>query len=116
MGNLVNLNAEAGANMVGDDAVATLTMKNVGGGTALRVESSATANASITGLELSTSSVPSAAAICLTDTAFVSAVSLVFAASANWAGMGAIRVVKSDGTKGWIPILPDGSVTAAAVE
>lgn len=48
---------------------------------------------------------------------FTSAVSLIFAAGANWAGMGAIRVQLSDGiTYGWIPVLPNGQVTAAAVQ
>ena len=46
--------------------------------------------------------------------AFTSCVSIVFAASANWAGMGAVKVKLSDDTTfGWIPILPDGVVTAA---
>lgn len=113
MSNIVNLHAEEGASIVGDDAAPALTLKNEDGGQALKIEASATANASITGLELSASSVPSGAAISLTNTAFVSVVSIIFAASGNWAGTGGIRVVRTDGTKGWIPILPDAVITAA---
>lgn len=47
--------------------------------------------------------------------ALVSAVSIVFAASANWGGLAALRVKGTDGTLKWIPVLPDGVVTAAAV-
>lgn len=48
--------------------------------------------------------------------ALVSAVSIVFAASANWAGMSVVRVKFSDGvTYGWIPVLPSAVVTAAAI-
>lgn len=48
--------------------------------------------------------------------ALVSAVSIVFAASGNWAGLSAVRVKFSDGTTyGWIPVLPSAVVTAAAI-
>ena len=107
MSNIVNIKAEEGANIVGDDSAPALTLKNTGGGTALKIEGSTVANASITGLELSASSVPSGACISLTNTAFVSVISIIFANDANWAKWGAVRVVKTDGTKGWIPIFPD---------
>ena len=48
--------------------------------------------------------------------AIVSAVSIVFAASGNWAGLAVVRVKKNDGdTLGWIPVLPSATVTAAAI-
>lgn len=48
--------------------------------------------------------------------ALVSAVSIVFAASGNWAGLSVVRVKMSDGTTyGWIPVLPSATVTAAAI-
>ena len=59
-------------------------------------------------------STASGAIISLAGQAFVSAVSLDFAASTNWAGMGALRIQKADGSLGWIPILPNAVVTAAA--
>jgi len=71
------------------------------------------AAATITNVNLYGASRASGALLALKGDAFVSAVSIVYAASANWAGQGAIRVVKTDGTFGWIPVLPDGVVTAA---
>lgn len=62
---------------------------------------------------LPVASVASGPAIQLAGTAFVSAVSIVFAASANWAGLGALRVRVTDNSFRWIPLLPDGTVTAA---
>lgn len=48
--------------------------------------------------------------------AIVSCVSIVFAASGNWAGTSAVRVKYSDGTTyGWIPVLPSAVVTVAAI-
>lgn len=115
MANLINLNAEVGANYLADDASGPgLTFSNTGGGQALKLTNTPAANATLAVLELSTGSTASGAVIGLSGGAFVSAVSLIFAAGANWAGMGAIRVVRTDGTFGWIPVLPDGQVTAAA--
>lgn len=114
MANVRNIDAEAGANMIGDDATPTLSFANTVG-PALEVVGATTGNATLSGLRL-TQSIASGAVMNLAGKSFVSAVSIVFAASANWAGMGAIRVVKTDGTFGWIPILPGAVVTAAAVE
>lgn len=136
MSNLANWAAEAGANYVGDDAEPAFAFLNTSTGPGLRVfglvaTSTASvdalavsgnitgpilaANATITRINLAGASRPSVAVLALKADAFVSAVSLIFAASANWAGMGAIRVARTDGTFGWIPVLPDGQVTAAAV-
>lgn len=134
MPNLVNTHAEIGADIIGDDAQPTLTLRNTGTGPGLRVLGlSLQSTTSIDQINLGGSAIPAAnatiglpfhiagtsrpsgALIALKVDAFVSAVSLIFAAGANWAGMGAIRVVRTDGTFGWIPILPDGQVTAAAV-
>ena len=136
MANLPNLNAEVGADYIGDDAQPALTFRNTGSGPGLRVfgvVATSTvsldalalsgnitgpilaANATITRLNVEGASRASVPAFALKTDAFVSAVSLIFAAGAGWAGMGAIRVAKTDGTFGWIPVLPDGQVTAAAV-
>lgn len=114
MANVINIDAETGANYIGDDALPALSFANTVG-PALEVVGSTAANATLSGLRL-TQSIASGAVLNLSGKSFVSAVSLVFAASANWAGMGAIRVVKTDGTFGWIPVLPNAVVTAAAVE
>lgn len=114
MANLINLDAEVGANYIADETSPGIDVQNTGGGAALRLHNTPAANNSIAVLELGTGSVASGAAIGLVQGAFVSAVSLIFAAGTGWAGMGAIRVARTDGTFGWIPVLPDGQVTAAA--
>lgn len=132
MANLINLNAEVGANFIADDTDAGLTIENTGGGPALKVvggivlTSGASvqtlsvggqilaAAATVTNLNVYGASRASGAVLALKGDAFVSAVSLIFAAGSGWAGMGAIRVVRTDGTFGWIPVLPDAQVTAAA--
>lgn len=133
MANIINLNAETGANYIGDDAEPALAITNSSTGAGLQTDklvatSSATiaqvnvnkgilaAAATIVGMNFGTPSVASGAVMAFKGNAYVSAVSLIFAAGAGWAGMGAIRVVRSDGTFGWIPVLPNTQVTAAAVE
>ena len=137
MANLVNVWAETGANIIGDDAQPTLTLSNSSTGAGLEVRGLAVVsgaslsgtlsgqinlsggilagNATITGLNIVGASVASGPAIALKGDAFVSAISLIFAAGAGWAGMGAIRVVRTDGTFGWIPVLPAAQVTPAVI-
>lgn len=105
MSNLVDLYSETYPTIISDDNTPALTLKRT----------TAAGNATLALLELAPASTASVAVFALKNTSFVSAVSIVFAASGNWAGMGAIRVVRTDGTFGWIPVLPDGVVTAAAV-
>lgn len=115
MGNLVDLYSETGAGLTADDTVAALTLSNATVGPALRLVRLGAGAASIGVVQISASgaSVP---VLQFQANALVSAVSLIFAASANWAGMAAIRVQYPNGTSyGWIPVLPDGQVTAAVV-
>ena len=133
--NIVNLNAESGANFIGDDANAALTITNSSTGAGLEtdklvVSSSASitgpvnikqsgvlaASATVVAVNVGSPSRASGAVMAFLGGAYVSAVSLIFAAGAGWAGMGALRIVRSNGTFGWIPVLPDAQVTAAAVE
>lgn len=117
MAETMNLQADSGRNIIGDDAQPSLTLENSSTGNPLHLRMTAAANASLAGLiRADVNSVASAAVLRLDNQAYVSAVSLIFAAGANWAGMGAIRVVRSDGSFGWVPVLPDAKVTAAAVE
>ena len=118
---IVNLAAEFGAGITGNNSLVT------GGDPAFRFSSQSanglvltvsratlgSASAAVMGLDIgSTASGP---VLQLVGQSFVSAVSIVFAASANWAGMGGIRVQLSDGVNyGWIPIIPPASFTAAA--
>ncbi len=107
--------SETQAGILNDDTQATFSLSNATVGPALRLVRLGAGAASIGLIQVSVSgaSVP---VFQLQANAFVSAVSLIFAASANWAGMGAIRVQQSNGTSyGWIPVLPDGQVTAAAI-
>ena len=115
MANLRNLDAETGANFIGDDASPALTITSVGGGAALRLERTMTGNATVAALELSNGSVASGAVIKLSGTSFVSATTIKFT-TGGVAGSGAIRVALTGGVFGWIPVLPDGAVTAAVVE
>lgn len=145
MANIINLNAEVGANLIGDDDQPTLTLTNSSTGAGLQVDRLVvTGNATIAGSQMNFSS-NTTLAIPLTVTrtvigspsvalaafqvsgpsipvfefksnALVSAVSIVFAASGNWAGLSVVRVKMSDGvTYGWIPVLPSATVTAAAI-
>src|SRR5258705_12629880 len=115
MANIINLNAEVGANYIGDDAQPAVAFSNSSTGPGIQVDrivatASATiaqvnvnsgilaAAATVVGINVSPTSVPSGAVFNFRGGAYVSAVSLIFAASANWAGMGAIRIVRSDGT------------------
>lgn len=111
MANIRNIDAEAGANMIGDDATPTLQFANTVG-PALEVLALNAANASISGLKI-TSSLPSGAALMLGGKSYVSVTTIAFT-TGGVAGTGAIRVVRTDGTFGWIPVLPDAAVTAAA--
>lgn len=70
-------------------------------------------NASV-GVVAITASGASVPVLELRGSAFVSAVSIIFAAGAGWAGMGGVRVLLADGiTYGWIPVLPNSQFTAA---
>ncbi len=116
MANIVNIYAETDASVVGDDSQPALTLTNTSTGNALKLTRAAAAgNATVALLELAPASTASVAVFALKNSSFVSAVSLIFAAGSGWAGMGAIRVVRTDGTFGWIPVLPDAQVTAAAI-
>jgi hypothetical protein len=132
MAKLLNLDAETGADIVDDGTEPTLKITNSSGAAlelnTLVVTSGATvavsklsvntpilaANASITGFDVRGASVASGAVLALTGTAFVSCSTIDFTTAAV-AGLGAVRVVRSDGTFGWIPVMPDAAVTAAAV-
>lgn len=154
MPNTLNINAETGANIIGDDDQPALTITNSSTGAGLQVDRlvvtstatiaggvalSASLLANVTIGSTATATVPfsvartvigspsvalqtyqvSGASVPVLEfraNALVSAISIVFAASANWAGMSVIRVKFSDGiTYGWIPVLPSATVTAAAI-
>lgn len=139
MANLLNIDAEQGANMIGDDAEPTLSITNTSTGPALQLDravitSSATisganlrtiskldidtpilaANATVTGIDLRGASVASGAVLSLTGDAAYS-LTTIKAITGGAAGTYGVRVALPDGTFGWLPIYPDAAVTAAAV-
>ena len=133
MSNIVNIYAESGANMISDDATPALTLSNSGGGFGLEARgavlvSSASrdrlsigsgtalaANATIVGLNLSAGSFASNAVLRLVNLSAYVSTSTIKAVTAIAANCGAIRVVRPDGTFGWIPVYPDAAITAIAV-
>lgn len=128
MANLLNLDAETGANMIGDDAQPTLEISNSSTGVALNLKATGAAalkintsilaaNATIIngGLELVGPSVASGAMLKLINRTAYASVSTIKFITGGVAGTGAIRVVLPDGTFGWVPVLPDAAVTGIAV-
>lgn len=132
MANLLNYDAESGAGAIGDDSTPTLSLSNTSTGPGLEVDGlvvssnatitnmtlsggTAAANATVTGLKLVGNSIASGASFSLiNDSSFVSVSTITFT-TAVAGNVGAVRIVKPDGTFGWIPVMPDGAVTAIAV-
>lgn len=118
MADLINLTAESGRNIIGDDATPSLELENSSTGVALKLKNSSTVAANATtaaDLELAGLSTASAAVLKLSGTqAYVSVSTIKFTTGAV-AGTGAIRVLRPDGTFGWIPVMPDTAVTGIAV-
>lgn len=95
MANLVNLYAEAGANVIGDDAQPTLTLENSSTGEALRVTTASASNSAfavtksavgsqtIGILKIIGASVASGAAIEFSNKSFISITSTVLTTVAN---------------------------------
>lgn len=126
MANVLNYDAETGANVIGDDSSPTLEIKNSSTGRALDLEGAAAAGlrVSTTGaanatarspLELVGTSVASGAVLSLLNVSSFVSTSTIKAITAVAANCGVIRVVKPDGTFGWIPVYPDAAVTGIAV-
>ena len=143
MGKLLNLDAETDATISDDGTEPTLKITN-SSGAALEVNklvasSSATvaslttaaaslgavssldvdtpilaANATITGTDIRGASVASGAVLKFSGDSLVSCTTIAFT-TGGVAGTKAIRIVQPDGTFAWIPVLPDGAVTGAAI-
>src|SRR3990167_5193626 len=127
MPNIVNLYAESNADMIGDDANATLTLSNSSTGADLRVGTvegeSATStvlvrqpvvgNMSIGVLRIQGNSVASGAVLEFTTKAFASITSVVLTTVANTDY--AIRVQVGLETR-WIPLFKDAAIIGAAAE
>jgi|SRR3989338_5525758 len=141
MANLINLHAEIGANMIGDDAEPTLALQNTGTGPGLRayglvatstasidlvnttalqsasatlpvrVTQTAVGNMSIGVLQIVGNSVASGAVLELRNKGFASITSVVLTTVANTDY--AIRVQVGTETR-WIPLFKDAAIIGAA--
>ena len=125
MSNLINIDAEQGADIIGDDAQPTLTLVNTSTGAALRAatidNSSSTAgvlirnalvgNLSIGVLRVQGNSVASGAVLEFTNKGFASITSVVLTTVANTDY--AIRVQVGLETR-WIPLFKDAAIIGAA--
>lgn len=139
MANLLNLDAESGANAIGDDSQPTFTFSNTGGSYGLHSEGLAVvstasidvaqiasltanttrpvsaANATVVKFNLTGSSIASGAVLgLLNNSAYVSATTINIGASAANVN-GAFRVVLPNGTFGWVPVLANAAVSGTAV-
>lgn len=131
MSNVLNLDAETGANIIGDDAQPTLTITNTSTAPAIKsdkvvVTSGATvkridmapailvANATVTQVEFQGSSVASGAVLSFKGDSLVSCTTIKFT-TGGVNGTKALRISMQDGTFAWIPVLPDAAVTGAAL-
>ena len=112
--NLPNLNAEAGADYISDDITGPgLTiLSSATEGIAVSFARTVVGSATVAIARLNINSIASGPVFELFNQAFVSATTILFTTGAT-AGVGALRVKHGDSYK-WIPMLPDGSVTAAA--
>ena len=111
---IVNLAAETGKDIVSDEVGSQLTLRSTATeGVPLRLDrGTTTSSPTVALLRLAIASTASAPVFELQEQAFVSATTILFTTGAT-AGTGAVRVKIADTYK-WIPILVDGSVTAAA--
>jgi hypothetical protein len=118
MANLLNLNAESEANLIGDDTQPALTIQNSGGGNALELEASATiaANATIgVALDLVGTGTASGAVLKISGSQALVSVTTINIGAAADASCYAIRIVAPNGQLKWIPVLDDAAVTGVAV-
>lgn len=135
---IFNMDADTGADVIKSESTPGFKITNQGTGPSLELDKSVVtstasiatlsvdtqldvngpilvAAATIVGMDIRGASVASGAIMSFSGDSLISAVSIVFAASANWAGMQTFRVVLPDGTFGHIPVLPNAVVISAAV-
>jgi len=130
----LNFDSETGANMIGDDSTPTLEFSNTSTGPGVQTDTlvassgativnanlstavgTAAANSTIAGLRLTGTSIASGAVIQLVNNSAFVSTTTIKANTAVAANTGAIRILKPDGTFGYIPVYASGDVTAVAV-
>lgn len=110
MANIRNLDAEVGANYIGDDSQPSLTFDNSSTGYALSVRRT-TSNATVSPLEIVASANASAPVMAINTAGFVSCTSVVLTTVANTDY--AIRVW-INGQPRWIPVFKDAAIVGGA--
>lgn len=127
MADLIDFQSESDKHILNDDATPTLKLTNTNASLAGRalqansisvvptVNKIAAGNATVGGsISLAPSSVASGALLDFGAGALVSLTS-VLSTTGGAAGTYGVRVLVGDGEFGWIPVYPDGAVTAAAL-
>lgn len=118
---IINLAAEFGAGIISNNSLVTGSGAGVrfsslsSAGVVVQIDRTPVLSTPTTPLiAVDIGSAASVAVVQLVGQSFVSCTTILFTTGAV-AGTGALRVLYPDGsTLGWIPILPSGSVTAAA--
>lgn len=115
MANVMNLNAEVGANYIGDDTTApSVTFSNTNAAGLAAGFSKTTISSPTIGLIQFLTSGASLPALQFAGSGFAS-LSTIKATTGGAAGTFGIRVVSDTGVLGWIPVYPDAAVTAVAI-
>jgi hypothetical protein len=132
MSKFLNIDSEKDAGIVGADATPTLTLHNISTGPGAKVDKlvgvsgasidrltisnkfAGVAAATVVALNLTGNSIASGAILSfINNSAFVSTTTIDVTLADQTSG--AIRIVKPDGTFGWIPVYTDAQVTAVVV-
>lgn len=121
---ILNLDADTGKDIIFNESTVGLTLTNEGSGASLKVDklsadtaftpSILAANATVGVMKLNTSSVASGPVMAFGGNALVSCATIKFI-TGGAAGTMAMRIVVSDGTFRWIPVLPDAAITGIAL-
>lgn len=129
---VLNIDAETGANIIGAEATPVLSISNASTGPAIKVNDFVatsdatvaslglsggilTANATIAQLHIPGASAASAPLISFTGLKTLASCTTIAFTTGGVAGTYAIRVAVPSGLFGWIPILPDGAISATVV-
>ena len=117
---ILNLDSDTAKNIIGSEATPILAITNSGAGESLKIDKVTlatpilAANATVGVTKIQGASVASGAVLAFTNNALVSCSTILFI-TGGVAGTKVIRIVTQEGKFGWIPVLPDSAVTAAAL-
>jgi len=118
---VLNIDAETGANIIGAEATPVLSISNASTGEALSADKLLVktpilaANATVAGLRIQGASAASGALISFPTAGSLVSCSTIAFTTGGVAGTYALRVALPSGLFGWIPVMPDGAITAIVV-